>query len=133
MAVSKRQPLQTRHPTSSCCPCTRCGAWAQVLQASSGRAALSASLGSLLFEFAAAKTVQMQRQMADLQALAAERGDRCLDPNGAADLLVMPVETNPALYYRAIDRYGDPSASLPVADQADFDRARANLQTPGCK
>ena len=89
--------------------------------------------GSLLFEFAAAKTVQMQRQMADLQALAAERGDRCLDPNGAADLLVMPVETNPALYYRAIDRYGDPSASLPVADQADFDRARANLQTPGCK
>ena len=87
----------------------------------------------MLFEFAAAKTVQMQRQMADLQALAAERGDRCLDPNGAADLLVMPVETNPALYYRAIDRYGDPSASLPVADQADFDRARANLQTPGCK
>jgi hypothetical protein len=89
--------------------------------------------GVLLFAFAAAKTVQMERQVADLQALAAVRGDRCLDPNGAADLLVMPVETNPALYYRAIDRYGDPVASLPVVDRADLDQARTNLLTPGCK
>lgn len=89
--------------------------------------------GVLLFEFAAAKTIQMQRQVADLQALAAVRGDPCLDPNGAADPLVMPVETSPALYYRAVDRYGDPSAGLPVVDRADFDQARANLQTPGCK
>ena len=43
------------------------------------------------------------------------------------------METSPAVYYRAIDRYGDPSAGLPIVDQADFDTARANLQTPGCK
>jgi hypothetical protein len=89
--------------------------------------------GVILFEFAAAKTVQMQRQIADLQALAAERSDPCLDPNGAVDPLVMPVETSPAVYYRAIDRYGDPSAGLPIVDQADFATARANLQTLGCK
>jgi len=89
--------------------------------------------GVLLFEFAAAKSIQMQRQVADLQALAAERGDPCLDPNGAVDPLVMPVETSPAFYYRAVDRYGDPSAGVPVVDRADFDQARGNLQTPGCK
>jgi hypothetical protein len=89
--------------------------------------------GVLLFEFAAAKTIQMQRQVADFEALAAERGDPCLDPNGAVDPLVMPVETSPALYYRAIDKYGDPSAGLPVVDRADFDQARANLQSPSCK
>jgi hypothetical protein len=89
--------------------------------------------GALLFEFAIAKSVQMQRQMADLQALGAVRGNPCLDPSGAVDPLVMPVETSPALYYRAIDRYGDPSAGLPVVDRADFDQARANLLKPGCK
>jgi hypothetical protein len=89
--------------------------------------------GVLLFTYAAGKTVQMQRQVADLQALAAQRGDPCLNPNGAVDLLVMPQVRIPALYYRAVDRYGDPVASLPVVDQADFDRARANLPTPGCK
>jgi hypothetical protein len=87
----------------------------------------------LLFTFAAAKTIQMQRQIADIQALASERGDPCLDPNGAVDPLVMPVETNPAVYYRAIDRYGDPSAGLPVVDLAAYDQGRANLQLPGCK
>jgi hypothetical protein len=87
----------------------------------------------ILFEFAAAKTVQMQRQVADLQALAAERSDPCLDPNGAVDPLVMPVETSPAVYYRAIDRYGDPSAGLPVVDRADYDQGRANLRLAGCK
>jgi hypothetical protein len=45
----------------------------------------------------------------------------------------MPVETNPAQYYRAIDRYGDPVASLPVVDRSDLDQARTNLLTPGCK
>jgi hypothetical protein len=90
------------------------------------------SSGALLFTFAAAKTVQMQRQVADLQALAAERGDPCLNPDGAVDLLVMPDETRPALYYRAVDRYGDPTASLPVVDQSDFDQARANLLKAGC-
>ena len=87
---------------------------------------------ALLFEFGVAKAVQMQRQMADLQAIAAMKGDRCLNPSGAVDPLVMPNETNPAIYYRAIDRYGDPSAGLPVVDRADFDQARANLRTPGC-
>jgi hypothetical protein len=89
--------------------------------------------GVLLFTFAAAKTVQMQRQVADLQALAAERGDPCLNPSAAVDLLVMPQLTSPTLYYRAVDRYGDPAGSLPVVDQSDFDQARANLRTVGCK
>jgi hypothetical protein len=87
----------------------------------------------VLFTFAAAKTVQMQRQVADLQALAAERGDPCLNPVGAVDPFVMPVENSPAVYYRAIDLYGDPAASLPVVDRADYDQARASLQIPGCK
>jgi hypothetical protein len=44
----------------------------------------------------------------------------------------MPYITNPALYYRAVDRYGDPTVGLPIADRADFDRARANLTRSGC-
>jgi hypothetical protein len=88
--------------------------------------------GALLVEFGTAKAVQMQRQVADLQALAAVRGNPCLNPNGAVDPLVMPVETSPGLYYRAIDRYGNPAAGQPVVDQADFHEAEANLRTPGC-
>jgi hypothetical protein len=88
--------------------------------------------GAVLVEFGTAKAAQMQRQMADLQALAAMKDDRCLNPSGAVDTLVMPVETEPARYYRAIDRYGDPSAGVPTTDRADFDQARANLRTPGC-
>jgi hypothetical protein len=87
----------------------------------------------LLQTSAAAKAVLMERQIADLQALAAARHDPCLDPKGAADPTVMPVETRPAVYYRAVDLYGDPSGSLPVVDRADFDRARASLSIPGCK
>jgi hypothetical protein len=86
----------------------------------------------VLFTYATAKTAQMQRQVADLQALAAERGDPCLNPNGAVDLLVMPQLNAPALYYRAIDRYGDPVASQPVVDRADFEQARVNLQRTPC-
>jgi hypothetical protein len=89
--------------------------------------------GAVLFTFAAAKTVQMQREVADLQALAAERGNPCLDPNGAVDLYVMPQVTSPALYYRAVDRFGDPVAGLPVADRSDFQQAEANLLIAGCK
>ncbi|MEP6753042.1 MAG: hypothetical protein ABI959_09875 [Candidatus Dormiibacterota bacterium] len=88
--------------------------------------------GAVLVEFGAAKAAQMQRQMADLEALDAVRDDRCLNESGAVDPLVMPDETNPARYYRATDRYGDPAAGLPVTDRADFDRARANLLKPGC-
>jgi len=87
---------------------------------------------ALLFELGTAKAAQMQRQMADLQALAAERSDPCLNPGGAVDPLVMPDETNPALYYRAIDRYGDPAAGFSVSDRASFDQARANLRKAGC-
>jgi hypothetical protein len=89
--------------------------------------------GVLLFSFATAKAVLMQRQVADLQALAVERNDPCLNVDGAVDPLVMPFETDPALYYRAIDRYGDPSAGIPVTDHGDFDRARLNLVLGGCR
>ncbi|HKB18429.1 MAG TPA: hypothetical protein VKF28_05295 [Candidatus Dormibacteraeota bacterium] len=85
----------------------------------------------LLFEFTVAKTAQMERAAADLQALAAERGDPCLDPSGYADPLVMP-QVTPPLYYRAVDRYGDPVAGLPVHDKADFEAARANLRKAAC-
>jgi hypothetical protein len=91
------------------------------------------SSGVLLLEFVVAKEVQMERQVADLQALAAERADPCLNPNGAVDPFVMPVETSPAQYFRAIDKYGDPSSGLPVVDRVDFNQALANLRTPGCK
>ncbi|OLB93083.1 MAG: hypothetical protein AUI15_19335 [Actinobacteria bacterium 13_2_20CM_2_66_6] len=87
--------------------------------------------GILLFEFTAAKTVQMQRQVADLQAMAAERSDPCLDRGAHADPLVMPQVTPPA-YYRAVDRYGDPVAGLPVRDKGDFEAARAHLRKAGC-
>jgi hypothetical protein len=89
--------------------------------------------GALLVEFGTAKAAQMERQMADLQALAAVRSNPWLNPNGAVDSLVMPEETSPALYYRAIDRYGDPSAGLPVVDQADLDQGMGNLlKNPAC-
>jgi hypothetical protein len=88
--------------------------------------------GAVLVEFGTAKAAQMQRQVADLQALAAVRGNPCLNPNAAVDTLVMPVETSPALYYRAVDRYGDPAAGQPIVDQAAFDQARVNLLKPGC-
>jgi hypothetical protein len=91
------------------------------------------SSATLLFTFAVAKEVQMERELADLQALAAERGDPCLNPTGSVDPLVMPSVTEPALYYRAVDRYGDPAASTQVVDKSSFEQARANLQIPGCK
>jgi hypothetical protein len=88
--------------------------------------------GAVLVEFGTAKAAQMQRQVADLQALTAVRDNPCLNPNGAVDPLVMPAETIPALYYRAIDRYGDPSRGQPVPGRAAFDQARTNLLKPGC-
>jgi hypothetical protein len=91
------------------------------------------SSGVLLFSYAAAKTVQMERQVADLQALSAVRGDPCSNPDASVDLLVMPQLTRPALYYRAVDRYGDPTSSLPVVDRADYQTAIRNLVRPGCK
>jgi hypothetical protein len=88
--------------------------------------------GLLLFEFTAAKTAQMQRQQADLQALDAARGRRCLSAFAYADPLVMPAVNRPQQYYRAIDRYGDPVAGLPVIDRTDFLIAYDRLVQPGC-
>ena len=89
--------------------------------------------GALLFEFAAAKTAQMQREAADLQALDAARGDPCLGSNVSADPLVMPQVDSPSLYYRAVDAFGDPAPAGPVTDQADYARARTNLDRAGCR
>jgi hypothetical protein len=88
--------------------------------------------GVLLYAYSAAKTEQMLREAADLQALAAERGNPCLDPTAIVDQLVMPQVTSPGAYYRAVDRYGDPAAGTPVVRGPDFERARANLLKPGC-
>jgi hypothetical protein len=105
------------------------GTWRPALAAALFLACFNS--GVLLFEFVVAKTAQMERAVADLQALDAERGDPCLDPAGQADLLVMPQVTAHA-YYRAVDRYGDPAAGIPILDRADFEAARANLRKPGC-
>ncbi|MFI5284142.1 MAG: hypothetical protein ACHQ0J_13580 [Candidatus Dormibacterales bacterium] len=88
--------------------------------------------GVLLFTYAVAKDAQMQREGADLYALRTARHDPCLDPNGAVDPLVMPLVTSPAIYYRAIDLYGDPALDQPLVDHARFAVARANLVKPVC-
>jgi len=106
------------------------GTWRPALIACLFLACFSSSV--LLYTWVLAKTVQMQREAADLQALAAVRADPCMDPNGAVDLLVMPQVTSPPAYYSAVDRYGDPAAGTRPIRDADFDRALANLRTPGC-
>jgi hypothetical protein len=90
------------------------------------------SNGALLFAYSVAKSVQMQRQVADLQALAHMRHDPCLNPQGWADPLVMPPVNRPAAYYRATDLYGDPVAGVPITDREDFDRAESNLRLAQC-
>jgi hypothetical protein len=107
------------------------GTWRPALAACLFLACFSS--GVLLFTFAAGKTVQMLRETADLQALDAARGSSCLNPNGVVDLFVMPQVTSPALYYRAVDRYGDPVAGVPPVGGPERERARANLLIPGCK
>ena len=88
---------------------------------------------ALLFEFGTAKAAQMQREGADLQALDAARGDPCLIPAGSPDALVMAQLNSPRLYYRAVDRYGDPAPPLPVTDRAAYAAALATLQRSGCR
>jgi hypothetical protein len=44
----------------------------------------------------------------------------------------MPVVRSPALYYRAIDRYGDPVAGLVDTYPVDFKAARRNLLRSDC-
>jgi len=46
--------------------------------------------------------------------------------------LVMPAETSPARYYRAVDRYGDPRAGMPLLDQASFAAGVRHLRKAGC-
>ena len=89
--------------------------------------------GALLFEFAAAKSAQMQREGADLQALDYARDTACASAPQGVDPLVMPQVTSPDLYYRAVDRYGDPAPPLPVSDFEDYRRALVNLQRPPCR
>jgi hypothetical protein len=105
------------------------GTWRPALAALAFLACFNSAV--VLVEFASAKTLQMQRAVADLQALAAARDDPCLDATAKVDLLVMP-DVLPPAYYRAIDRYGDPVAGKPVRDKGDFDVARANLRKAGC-
>jgi hypothetical protein len=106
------------------------GTWRPALAACLFLACFSSAV--LLLSFAAAKGAQMQRAVADLQALAFERSDPCLSSRASVDAFVMPQVTDPAAYYRATDRYGDPVAGQPVTDRADYDRARRNLVRPGC-
>ena len=106
------------------------GTWRLALVACIFLACFNSSV--LLFTYATAKAVQMQRETADLQALAAERSDPCLDPRARVDALVMPQVDQPAAYYRAADRYGNPVAGQAITDRAAFDRARSNLVSPGC-
>lgn len=87
---------------------------------------------ALLFEYGTAKTVQMQREGADLQALNSLRGDPCLKTTASPDALVMPYVNRAELYYRAVDLYGDPAPAGSIVDRADFDRARQNLLFPAC-
>lgn len=86
----------------------------------------------VLFEWGYARSFQMDRAVADLQALASVRGSRCLDPNAAVDTLVMPQVTSPGAYYRAVDRYGDPVAGRSIPDAASYTVARRNLISHGC-
>jgi hypothetical protein len=106
------------------------GTWRPALAALVFLACFNSSV--LLVAYAAGKSAVMQREIADLQALAVERSDKCFNASGAVDPLVMPYVTRPALYYRAVDRFGDPTNGLPISDRADFERARSNLTKSGC-
>jgi hypothetical protein len=88
--------------------------------------------GALLVTGAAARVGIMQRVVADMQALRLERSGHCLDPSGRVDPRQMPPVTSPLVYYRAIDRYGDPTAGLPITDRNDLNSARRNLLRSDC-
>lgn len=105
------------------------GTWRPALAALAFLAAFNGAV--VLLEFIEAKTAQMQTAQADLQALAAERSDSCLDPASNADQQIMPGVSPPA-YYLAIDRYGDPVAGRPLRDKGDFDAAVARLRKANC-
>jgi hypothetical protein len=106
------------------------GTWRPVLAACLFLAWFNGSV--LLFTYATARNVVMQRQVADYYALADERSDPCLNPNGAVDLLVMPAETAPGRYYRAIDKFGDPRDGMTLRDRASYEAGVRNLRQPNC-
>ena len=83
--------------------------------------------GVLLVAFAAAKTAQMEREAADLQALATTRLAACA--GAKVDDLVMPQVTDPALYYRAVEAFGDPAPPPPVIDRTDYQLALGRLRS----
>jgi hypothetical protein len=105
--------------------------WRPLLAACLFLACFSSSV--LLFEYAVAKGVQMEREMADLQALATERSDPCLNPGAQVDPLVMPQVNNPPVYYRAVGRYGDPAVTQPIVDRSAYQTARLRLVRAGCR
>lgn len=105
------------------------GTWRPALAACAFLAVFNNAV--VLYEFGVAKTVQMQRATADLQALATMRNDPCLNPNAQVDPRVMPA-VMPAPYYRAVDHYGDPASGTQVEDRDAFDAAVAAIRKPGC-
>ena len=106
------------------------GTWRPALVACVFLAAFNSSV--LMFEYTTAKTVQMKREQSDLYALAFERDQQCLDLNASVDPLVMPQVNRPALYYRAIDRFGSPVRGG-TAGNADFKNATTKLCKPGLR
>src|SRR5258708_19366647 len=92
------------------------GTWRPALAACLFLACFSSA--ALLFSFAAAKGAQMEREVADLQALASERSDPCLGSGGTADALVMPQAADPAPYYPPPDPSPAPLPRLPLSHRA---------------
>lgn len=90
----------------------------------------------LLVGVSTAKTVQMQREDADLYALQEVRHQPCRKASGAVDPLVMPQVNRPDVYYRAVDRFGSPPQQLIFTvggpQDADLNRALDNLSQKGC-
>lgn len=107
------------------------GTWRPALAACLFLACFNSAV--LLYAFAIARPVVMERQVADYYALEAMRHDPCLNQDAAVDLLVMPSVLQPGPYYRAVDTFGDPRDGRPLRDRASFDAAMANLRKAVCK
>ena len=136
----RRRPLRVRRALSSGCCCSPTpprrlpwrGTWRPAL--------VGLPVPGLLQQQRAALRVRRRQDGPDaarrsptFRRWPPNASDPCLDPNGAVDPLVMPVETNPAAYYRAIDRYGDPSAGLPIGRSGRLRPGRARQPAaPGC-
>ena len=110
------------------------GTWRPALAACLFLACFSDAV--LLVGWSAAKTVQMQREDADIYALQLVRNQPCRKASGAVDPLVMPQVDRPDLYYRAVDRFGSPPQHIVFVvgspQNADLTRALDNLSRKGC-